>query len=374
MIEHFYSVKPTSFSLQDLKDLNIDESKEQKTGCGGSGNPSGDLWDAGFRYPQNGEFDWDSDMGSGCWTCTGNWGEECFDAGGGGRWGKRGKIKRKAFKGEKLSCCVNNIKNPGDHKIEGDYTCHPNYRKPTNEECTQEITNFCGSWGRIVSDDRCMALSSSHSQLFNKLMKEHCNWDDNNAKSSQCIDWCVTNSTDCSRLNLINNCKTLGLEGDKCSSQKVVDTTAMCKKYGILSEQGLQKGSYQCTPSGIDLLEKDCKKYNMSSCTVDGIDQAQIAQVQKEEGEKARKLSEKQFKETQKQLSKVIDLPEAKPKPKSKTASKFTSKTQSKTASKTPSKPASKDNSTMYIIIFVVILCLLVLSSSSLAVFAIKKK
>jgi hypothetical protein len=375
MIEHFWSQKPTSFSLDDLKDLNIDESKEQKTGCGGfPGNTTGDLWDAGFRYPLNGEFDWDKDLGGECWTCTNNWGEECFDAGAGGRGGRRGKIKRTAFKGEKLSCCVNNIKNPGDHKIEGDYTCDPNYRKPTSEDCNLEINKFCGDYNRIINDDRCYALQNSHPQLFNALMKAHCNWSDDNAKGDKCIDWCRNNSTDCSRLNTMNDCATYELKGDKCNAQAVLDIKNKCKTTGILSEQGLQKGSYQCTPAGIDQLEKDCKKYKMSSCTVDGIDQAQITKQQKELSDKALKASKKQFEYTQKALAQVIDLPTA-PTGLSKTASKKKPITPSKISSKIPSKTAPQsDNSTTYIIIFIVILCLLVLSSSSLAVFAMKKK
>ena len=144
-----------------------------------------------------------------------------------------------------------------------------------------------------------------------------------------------------------------------------------------MSEQGLQKGSYQCTPAGIDQLEKDCKEYKMSSCTVDGIDQAQIKKAQDEATDKALSESKKQFEYTQKALSQVIDLPTAPAKYKkpSKTPSKPPSKTTSKTLSKTPSKTPSKtDNSTTYIIIFIVILCLLVLSSSSLAVFAMNKE
>ena len=81
---------PTSMSLNDLKDLGKGDTKEQTTGCGAyPGNTTGDLWDKGFRYPQNGEFEWDSDLGSDCWTCDWAWGEECFDAGGRGRGGGR---------------------------------------------------------------------------------------------------------------------------------------------------------------------------------------------------------------------------------------------------------------------------------------------
>lgn len=377
MIEHFTKTAPKSMSLEDLQDLRIGESKQQETGCGGWGNPTGDLWNAGFRYPLNGEFDWDNDRGDKCWTCEGNWGYQCDDAGAGGREGRRMKIKRNAFKGDKLGCCINNTKNPGGYKLHDGNTCDPVHRNPNSQDCNIELNNFCKDWNRIVENEYCYALKDSNTTLFNKLMKAHCNWSDSNAKQDKCIDWCKTNSTDCERLNLINDCNTYGLSGSNCTKQGVIDIKNKCKVYGILSEQGLQKGSYQCTPAGIEVLETDCKKYNMSSCTVDGIDQVQILKAQEEQSAKALAESQKQFTQTQAALSQVIDLPLSQQQPSPLLQQPLSQEWQIQELQETQPvqqvKPV-EDNVTIYIIILLVILCILVFSSSSLALFALKKK
>lgn len=368
MIEHFSKTAPKSMSLEDLQDLRIGESKQQETGCGGQGNPTGDLWNAGFRYPLNGEFDWNwDDYGEWCWTCDGDWGYQCDDAGAGGRRGRRMKIKRNAFKGNKFDCCINNTKNPGSWKLNGNTTCDPIYRNPSSQECNIELDNFCKDYNRIISDDRCYALQNSNTTLFNKLMKAHCNWSDENAKGDKCISWCKTNSTDCDRLNLINDCQTYGLTGSTCTKQGVIDIKNKCKVYGILSEQGLQKGSYQCTPAGISVLEQDCNKYNMSSCTVDGIDQAQILKAQEEQSKKAMEESQKQFTQTQAALGQVLDLPSKPQEPR-----KELQPSESQQMKIQQIQPV-QDNSIIYIIIFLVILFVLLLSSSSVALFKIKK-
>lgn len=357
MIEHFSTTPPKSMSVEDLKDLRIGESKQQETGCGGQGNPTGDLWNAGFRYPLNGEFDWDwDDYGEWCWTCEGNWGYQCDDAGPGGRRGRRMKIKRKEFKGDKLECCLQNTKTPGSAKLYGGNTCAPEHRDPSKQDCNIELDNYCKSDSRIVGDDRCYALQNSNTTLFNKLMKAHCNWSDENAKQDKCIDWCKTNSTDCDRLNLLNDCKIYGLTDNQCSKQNVIDIKNKCKVYGILSEQGFQKGSYQCTPASISTIETDCKKYNLSSCTVDGIDQAQILQSQEEQSKKALEESKKQFETTQTALQKVIELPSTKVPEVSTTIKPYIQET---IVQQTP----KQIDYTIYIIIGIV-LCLLLFSSS----------
>lgn len=378
MIEHFSRTAPKSMSLEDLQDVKLGESKQQETGCGGKGNPTGDLWNAGFRYPLNGEFDWDkNDWGDGCWTCSGNWGYQCDGAGVDGFWGNRMKIKRNAFKGDKLGCCLNNTKTPGNYKLHGGNTCDPVHRNPNSQECNIELDNFCKDWSRIVENDQCYALRDSNSTLFNKLMKAHCNWSDSNAQQDKCIDWCKNNNTECYRLNLINDCKTYGLNGSDCTKQGVIDIKNKCKVYGILSEQGLQKGSYQCTPASINTLEQDCKKYNMSSCTVDGIDQAQILKAQEEQSSKALAESQKQFTQTQSALGQIINLPSTQKQPEIQPIKQM--QELQIPQSQMLEQPIQQiqpiqDNSTMYIIIFLVILFVLIFSSSSLALFTIKNK
>jgi hypothetical protein len=368
MIEHFSKTAPKSMSLEDLQDLRIGESKQQETGCGGQGNPTGDLWNAGFRYPLNGEFDWDwDDYGEWCWTCEGNWGYQCDDAGSGGRRGRRMKIKRKEFKGDKFECCLNNTKIPGSYKIHDGKTCAPEYRDPSKQVCNIELDNYCKDYSRIVEDDRCYALRNSNQTLFNKLMKAHCNWSDGNAKQDKCIDWCKTNSSECDRLNLLNECKVYGLT-DNCSKEGVIDIKNKCKVYGILSEQGLQKGSYQCTPASIDLIEADCKKYNLSSCTVDGIDQAQILKSQEELSKKALEESQKQFATTQAALQKVIELPSQ-----NIPEVPMTQQISPYIKDNIIEQPQQQIDYTIYIIIGI-ILCLILFSSSLISLFAIKRK
>ncbi len=358
MIEHFYSVKPTSLTLEDLSDVNVGESKQQTTGCGGIGNPTGDLWNAGFRYPQNGEFEWDTDLGEGCWTCTNHWGEECFDAGSGGRWGRRGKIKRREFKGDKLQCCLNNTKNPGAHKIQDGYTCDPNYRNPTSSDCRQAIISFCGVDNRIINDTRCVDLSSSDATTFNTLMERHCNSSDENAKGSKCINWCESNRTSCTRLNTIQNCEKYEIKTD-CSAQKIVDIKTQCQKYGMLSEQGLPIGDYACTISGIDSLKKECDTYDLTDCTATGVSSAKVSAQSKEQADTALEQSKQQFEFTKTALAQVVGLPED-------TIGETIGYTEK------PGKSGKPDSQTMIIIIIVVLIIFILLSVSSSLLLVVK--
>jgi hypothetical protein len=127
------------------------------------------------------------------------------------------------------------------------------------------------------------------------------------------------------------------------------------------------------------VLETDCKKYNMSSCTVDGIDQAQILKAQEEQSSKALAESQKQFTQTQAALSQVIDLPSQVQsiKPIQELEQPQWQQMQIQELEQPQELQETQpvqDNSIIYIIIFLVILCVLVLSSSSFALFAIKKK
>lgn len=369
----FYAVKPTSFTLSDLADIKVDESKEQTTGCGGfPGNTTGDLWNAGFRYPLNGEFEWDSNLGSECWTCSNNWGEECFNAGAGGRGGRRGKIKRKSFKGDISSCCLNNIKNPGVHKIEGDYTCDPKYRSPTNAECKTKITTFCGDGDKIVTDDRCIALANADATTYNTLMGEYCNSSDANAKGDKCINWCSSNSTACTKLNTIQGCEKYGITTG-CSAAKITNTKTQCQKYGMLSEQGMSIGDYACTTSGIESLQADCELYDLTEeedCTATGISNAKVAKQSQKQADAARKQSDTQFQFTKTALVDVLNLPQN-------TTPNTTLSEETIDDEQTPSpqdstKPKITDSTTIIIAVVVLILFLL-LCSSSLSLVVAKK-
>lgn len=345
MIEHFRSVKPTPFTLEDLQDLGIDESK-QTTGCGGRGNPTGDLWNAGFRYPLNGEFEW-GDWGDGCWTCTNNWGEECFDAGAGGRWGVRLKVKRKAFLGDATKCCLANTRSKNHSKVVDGKTCAPKYRDPTTSDCNTILKNYCSNTGRIVNDNICKNLVNTHATLYNQLMTEYCNQNRNNAKSDDCINWCTANRTQCTLLNTIQDCQKYEIPESSCTPQATIDVRTNCLKYGMLSEQGLPIGDYTCSQSGIDKLKEDCQEYKITeTCTATGIRNAKVSEQSKQQSEEALKQSELQFEQTQEALRQVLELPEntiVQPSP-----------------SPPPSPPAKQQDDLMIIgiiIAFIILLC-----------------
>jgi hypothetical protein len=102
------------FTLTELQDLNIGATQEMPNGCGanigGTAGGSGysTLINKGFGWPDNEEFEWGG-LGSGCAMCSFDYGcDNC--TGGGTVSGKRGTVKRKAFKGDPLKCCINKQK------------------------------------------------------------------------------------------------------------------------------------------------------------------------------------------------------------------------------------------------------------------------
>ena len=92
---------PKAYSLNDLKDLEINKTKQQNKGCcpniGGAQDGGGQdrCLAKGFSWPNNGEFEWGG-LGTSCNMCsdTSSYGCDCSGSAIGG---KRPKVKRTAF-------------------------------------------------------------------------------------------------------------------------------------------------------------------------------------------------------------------------------------------------------------------------------------
>ena len=103
----------------------------------------------------------------------------------------------------------------------------------------------------------------------------HCNASDVNAKSEDCRYWCKNHKTDCTRLNLINDC--ILLNPTSCTQASVDQIKNDCLDYEIWEEQGgLMLGSYQCSQPGITKLLQDCEKFSVYPCDSQSADNARI--------------------------------------------------------------------------------------------------
>lgn len=110
--------------------------------------------------------------------------------------------------------------------------------------------------------------------MINIANKQYCNSNITNARSSECINWCLKNSTECTLLNTINDCIKYNIcdsmqncNTDKCTTQKIENVIDQCKKYGIRTPQGLNLVA--CSEQSIKNLEKECVEndIDLSFCT-----------------------------------------------------------------------------------------------------------
>jgi hypothetical protein len=304
---------PYNFSLDELQDLSIDDQKQQNHGCGPdiSGSQAGSwkdqLRDKGFGWPDNGEFNW-GDMGDGCTMCAGVWdyGKEC-NSGVGGR---RPKVKRVAFNGNKDDCCWANHRGKDSTKTKDGKTCDPKYRDPNGNDCTSVYRPFCESGSRIVDNDWCKPFESSNSTLYNTLMKNYCNSSYDSAKHSRCIDWCKSNSTQCTTLNTLTDCQKYGLKTNNCTSENVVKMQTLCKQYGLESEQGMRL--YGCNADAISTFKKECSDNNvdLKACTPISLQDAKVNNLNKQSlqlQQTAVQQSQQNYNETQQMITNVIN-------------------------------------------------------------------
>jgi len=377
--ENSCDAQPYKFTLAELKDLAIQDGKQMEKGCGAAiegrtaGNCEETLRSEGFGWPDNGEFDWGG-MGSDCNLCTWNYGCECNQ---GGQYigGKRGKVKRVAFKGDPTECCLANTSGKDSVKTIGDFTCDPKYRNPGGTDCVNVYADYCKVGNRMINDPKCKALESSSYTVFSNLMKDKCNLDDF-YQTTECINWCNNNSTQCNKLNTFQSCKEFGISINDCTPQKVLDVKTECQKYGIRSEQGLAIS--QCSPASIKTLIDQCKEYNvLDSCSPgalqDGIDNATRAE-QLDITVKTQEQIQTNYDTTQKTITDILNLTEEPPATTAPPDQNIFDIQQSiKDFDINNIQQWIKDNSTMFMIIIVIMLLIICSSSSVSALLVIKK-
>lgn len=214
----------------------------------------------------------------------------------------------------------------------------------------------------MLTDPKCSFLQNSNSTLYSQLMKETCNKDEY-YMNSKCLDWCGSNSTECSRLNVYKDCKKYEIPANECTPQKVVDIRAECTKYGITSEQGL--AIYKCSPDGINALIDECKVNNVvNTCSPtsiqDAIDNATRASQLEIQAKTTQQIQEN-YDKTQQTIADILNLTDESAQPTAPQAQQFGIETITKFL---------KDNST--IVITLVIILILLSSSSSVSLLLLK--
>lgn len=310
--------KPYKFSLNDLKDVKENEDKEMPKGCGPDTQENQEwLKKRGFGWPENGEFQWGG-LGSGCGLCSDvgdGYGCECH--GGNAVVGKRGKVKRIAYKANTKDCCLANMEGKDKtYIINNQYTCHPDNRNPGHTNCSNIYRDYCKESNNLFNPN-CQALKNTNSSLYNQLMTEKCNTAEH-YKSSMCMNWCTNNSDSCTMLKTFDKCAQFKITDPDCTEQKVGEVQNLCKKYKIIESDVGDTGFYPCNLNGIKLLEDDCKNVgmNLDSCSPTALD----LEKNRLELEKSRMQNAKQFEKTEKTISQVLgitDQPTTTPRPSS---------------------------------------------------------
>lgn len=302
---------PYTFSLDDLRELDIGGTKEQTGGC--------DYyladWKKNFEWanggkklwPDNGEFDWGNSPGSYCTYCASEGGKECDN---GLTNGGRPVVKRVAFKGDPTKCCLaNNVRQNQTYFVDGK-TCDPRYRKPDSTDCIGAMNNYCAG-ENIITKPEC--INWAYADGKNRLMKAFCNSSIENSRKDKCVEWCKQNSTDCTVLNTTEDCIKYGLcdsiancTANTCSQQKVIDIKTKCKKYGLESEQGLRLGG--CSTKGVAAFEKECADYevDLDSCAFTSLESKKTLKLQAETAA----ASKAELEKTRNAISKSLGLPE----------------------------------------------------------------
>lgn len=359
------NTKPYKFTLDELADVAIDDTKEMIRGCGPNADGTHETWlyNRGWGWPDNGEFEYGG-RGSGCGLCSdvgGGYGCEC--SGGNAIAGSRGKVKRKAFLGDPKGCCLANTRSKNTSKTVDGKTCDSKYRDVSSSECTAIMRDHCSSNDNIIKYDKCKDLVNSNGTLYNQLMTTYCNKNNTNANSSDCINWCNSNRTSCTVLSTIQDCQRYEIPSEECTAQKISDVKTDCLKYGILSEQGMLLGNYTCSVSGINSLKSDCNLYKLAedTCTATGVAAAKVAEQSKKQSEEAISQSQQQFEYTKSALQQVIELPENQ----LDQEEEIISPKRMKKQTTTPTQSVDYTNQIIIIIILLILCC----SSSSLILF-----
>lgn len=304
--------KPYQFSVAELADLHIGDTKEMMKGCTTTSNAGAEGWlnrraPGGSFYPKNGEFEWGG-LGGNCGLCSDvEHGYGCRCSGKDAVIGKRGKVKRKAFLASKDQCCLDNAKGNSTSMIVNGLTCDITHRNPGTSECASIYKNACGG-DQIITNQTCRNVRFGNADAYNDMMDTYCNLSDINAQKNECIDWCKQNSTRCTRFNTLQDCQERDMEGADCTTENVASLSADCTKYGIFSEQGMPVGDYQCTMSGLAALKDDCEYYSLvgEKCRAVSVENAAIAKRAEEANQAALAQSSAQFEESQNVLNTAL--------------------------------------------------------------------
>lgn len=182
-----------AFTLEELSDLKVGETKEMGRGCGPDigGTQGGSCYDwlskRGFGWPNNGEFNWGG-IGNSCSMCSdvgkGYGCDNCSGAEAIG--GKRGSVKRIAFTADDKLCCKQQIK-----MINGK-TCDPKYLKNYEDDaCDVQMKEYCV--GDTLTTNECQkwintALNKERS-IPNISLKNYCS-QGTNFSNLTCQTWC----------------------------------------------------------------------------------------------------------------------------------------------------------------------------------------
>lgn len=183
---------PKAYTLNDLADVKLNELYIGNSGCGPAIDDallgSGKEWllRRGFNWPKNGEFDWGG-LQNNCSMCNNiaeGYGCECNSE---SVTGKRGSIKRVAYKADPADCCINQT------KISGNYTCDPKYRHGfTSSDCDNSMLNYCNSEDRWTSPICRQWVNESINvgrSVANSYLNEWCS-KGKNFDTNACQEWC----------------------------------------------------------------------------------------------------------------------------------------------------------------------------------------
>ncbi len=191
---------PPKYTLENLKELGINQKKEAATGCcpniGGaqSGGGQDRCMGKGFSWPNNGEFAWGG-LGGSCKMCssTGSYGcsSKC-GSGGGTIGGKRPTVKRIAYNANPVDCCS---KSTPTNPIVNGKTCDPKYRGMSQSACQDILQSECTADASF--SEHCLAwgnTSDNAQRSLDNYKAQYCNVPDNYRNDINCQTWCNTNT------------------------------------------------------------------------------------------------------------------------------------------------------------------------------------
>lgn len=190
---------PPSYTLQDLQNLGLNQTKQASTGCcpniggGQSGSGQQKCRSKGFSWPNNDEFAWGG-LGGSCSMCSDTAkGYGCSSpcgSGGGTIGGSRPTVKRIAYNADPKDCCLHaSQSNP----IRGNKTCAPDYRGINASGCFDELQSHCSSSRAFNNECISWGSSSPQAQASIDIAKAvYCNNPNNYRNNPDCRDWCNT--------------------------------------------------------------------------------------------------------------------------------------------------------------------------------------